>query len=224
MSDIETIQSLYSQRTEQALRLWHENPGIGSLKAPKFHPTKLALTTGGFVVSEIGDVTQHLRTLAEGDDLADVTNREAFHFSFLSISLPLFDSLAQITGLDELKACFDSCCAGRTFTIKNLRLVALPDSLLIAGVPDELSATRRSHFAEQLLHTAWRGKLAERYRGGSIPPVYWHSTLIRYNAEFLPERFRDYFEANQARGFGEITLPLRLLAANFSWKNSLILG
>lgn len=210
----------YAQKIRETLRLWTENPGIGAIKAPKFHPTKLALTTGDFVSSEIGELLDHLEKLACNDKLADAASKDTFHFSFLSISLPLFDSPEEIIDLDELTACFNECCAGHTFTVSDLRLVALPDSLLLAGVPDEDAVERRSRFAKRLLQTSWGRELEERYRGGSIPPTYWHSTLLRYNADRLPEKFRDYFEMNQPRRFGEITLPIRLLAANYSWRDA----
>lgn len=210
----------YAQRTRKTLRLWHEHPDIGTIKAPKFHPTKLALTTGDFVVSEIGEILDQLGSLAGHDDLADVASRETFHFSFLSISLPLFDSLKEIADLDALTSCFDECCANHTFTVRALRLVALPDSLLLAGIPDDDSVERRAYFAERLLHTSWRGALEKRHDGGTIPPAFWHSTLVRYSAERLPERFREFFKANQNREFGDVTLPIRLFAANYSWKTS----
>jgi hypothetical protein len=213
----------YAERTRDTTRLWAEHPGIGTIKAPKFHPTKLALTTGDFVASEIGEILDGLGNLVGHDDLADVASKAAFHFSFLSISLPLFDSLEEISELDALRACFDECCAGHTFTVKKLRLVALPDSLLLAGIPDDDSSDRRAYFAKRLLHTSWNGTLEKRYPGGTIPPAFWHSTLIRYNAECLPERFRKFFKDNQDRGFGEITLPIRLFAANYSWKTSFAL-
>lgn len=206
------------------MRLWAAHPDIGAIREPKFHPTKFALTSGNFVSSEVGEILDPLLRLACGDDLADVANKETFHFSFLSISLPLFDSPKEIVDLDELTACFDECCAGQSFTVRDLRLVALPDSLLLAGVPDGGSIERRANFVKRLLQTSWRSALEERYAGGALPPAYWHSTLIRYHAERLPGKFREFFVANQDRNFGEITLPIRLFAANYSWKTSLALS
>ncbi|XZV66054.1 hypothetical protein M1D79_10630 [Enterobacter sp. SA24] len=124
--------------------------------------------------------------------------------------------------LASLKSAFMDI-APLTVTISDLRLVALPDQLLLAGTPDAVSLARRQHFADALLASPWKSALTQRYGNTPLPPPFWHSTLVRYEAARLPVRFRKYFEDQRASRFGGVSAPLTLALVNYNWSKKRVI-
>ena len=145
---------------------------------------------------------------------------ECLHSTFLAVTGHTYDALSDLPELDELRRIFARVCHGKSYGLRHLRLVALPNALLLAGYPDPETLARRHTLAENLLASPWQGSVRARYPGGPIPPVFWHSTLLRYQAERLPETIRRFYHARARERYGEVSLPIRLLATNYNWRIS----
>lgn len=88
--------------------------------------------------------------------------------------------------------------AGLGITVRELRLVALPNQLLLAGIPDTLALRQRQAFCERLLTTDWQAALRLRHGNTPLPAPFWHTTLLRYQADCLPESLRRFSGAPHA--------------------------
>ncbi len=221
MSPLESIHHSYNEATQKTLLLWEKSAGTGAVRdAPFYPPTKLAISSGNrpelsldlrLLLSEMHKVTQ-------GDPLADVNPAQGVHFSFFPVTNALYDRVDQAEGREEVAAIFTRCCADHVMHIRQLRLVALPNQILLAGIPDEHSLTVRKRFADALLESAWGNKVRARYPAGDIPQLFWHSTLVRYNAELMSTELRAQFLRMQHGDFGEVSLPVRLVMCNYNWQ------
>lgn len=56
-----------------------------------------------------------------------------------------------------------------------------------------------------------------RHAGRALPAPFWHSTLLRYGAAFLPEPVRAFFFKHQAATFGDVAGELTLVKTNYNW-------
>jgi hypothetical protein len=56
-----------------------------------------------------------------------------------------------------------------------------------------------------------------RHANSPLPAPFWHSTLLRYNADFLPAELRQFFLERQDIDFGEIAGELTLAKINYNW-------
>ena len=216
----EDLGNLYDATSQAAVARWTEHVHIGTIGDRPFHPTKLSVTTGNFLGPHpaISAVLSHICCLVDGDPLADALGPASLHFTFLALSQPNYPSLDDLPDLIDVKRIFAQHCHRRRFALHDLRLVALPNALLIAGSPDALTAARRTAFAQDLLASPWADYLHARYPSGPIPPAFLHSTLVRYRAEYLPERLRRFFIENQAARYGDTSLEISLLATNYNWE------
>ena len=212
----------YEATCERTLAQWALSPDSGPRQAPVFHPTRLSITSGNHLSASprIVDLLRSLRSLAGEDPLADVVGPDSMHFTFLAITLPSYDSFADLPTLNEARVLFDESCAGESFSLGELRLVALPNAILLAGQPDFSTWERRKVFAGNLLASSWKDLLQARYPGGTIPPLFWHSTLLRYRAKLLPSPLRRFFVSRRNESYGSVSLAIRLLATNYNWKIS----
>lgn len=214
------LQMLYSMTSEKTLTKWAMHPGRGEIMQQAFYDQhKLAITSGikPPLTAPLHDLLCEISELARGDPLADAMPLSGLHFTFFAITMPLY-LRCDIAGIDPyLAAIFARQAKNLKVTISNLRLVALPNQLLIAGTPDVKSYEAKEGFARQLLDSPWRDKLRERHGDIPLPPPFWHSTLLRYQADFLPARFREYFMAHRTDNYGEVASAVRLAFTNYNW-------
>ena len=213
---VESVDSLYDATCQKTLARWADHDGTGDKVEPPFHPTKLSLTTGnfsGFHPPLQGVLTQ-IRHLVGADPRADILGAESLHFTFLALSQPDYAGVDDLPDLADVQRIFARRCERQCFALRALRLVALPNALLVAGSPDPLTASRRAAFTQDLLASSWSDRLRARYPTGPLPPAFWHSTLVRYHAEYLPDPLRRFFMLNQAARYGDVSLEIKLLATN----------
>lgn len=220
MSNSEELQQLYTRTSEKTLAKWATHPDIGRVREEAFYePHKLAITSGiqPALTPPLSQLLYELHELVNNDSLADVMPYTGLHFTFFAITMPLYQ-FRDISMLDQqLPAIFAEHAQNLVATISNLRLVALPNQLLIAGTPDFDSQSAKAAFAHQLLDSPWREKLRDRHGDIPLPPPFWHSTLLRYQAEFIPQRFRDYFLAHQSHNYGNVTAQVQMAFTNYNW-------
>lgn len=214
------VDAAYDEACRNTAGRWAIFPGTGNRRESAFHPTRLSLTSGNFLVAPaaVSELLLRLRQLAGDDPLADVIDPSCLHCTFLALCQPRFASIAELPDLTELAAVFARHCQGKVMRLRNLRLVALPNALLLAGTPDDATDALRKAFAADLLGSGWAELLRGRYPDGVIPPVFWHSTLVRYQADFLPLPWREFFLAHRVSCFGKVILPIDLLATSYDWK------
>lgn len=220
MNWLNIIENAYQSANEGSENLWRNNPTIGTIRTePFYHPTQLAMTTGTKpeantnILQLLGEINQ----LVDGDPLGDVMTPETLHATFLAIGTPDYDEQGEIVHFSALSKIHSACCAGHIFKVSNLQLIALPNQLLLAGYPDQELLIKRGNFAAQILRSPWKKIITERYHGGPIPPVFWHSTILRYSADFLPERIRRYYFQHKCQNYGEVSGEIRLLLSSYNW-------
>ncbi len=214
------LQMLYSMTSEKTLAKWAIHPDCGEVMQQVFYDQhKLAITSGikPPLTAPLHNLLCEISELALHDPLADVMPLSGLHFTFFAITMPIYQR-ADIADIDQyLLAIFARQAKNHRVTISNLRLVALPNQLLIAGTPDVKSYEAKEAFVRQLLDSPWRDKLCERHGDIPLPPPFWHSTLLRYQADFLPARYREYFMAHQGDNYGDISSAVRLAFTNYNW-------
>ncbi len=216
----EDLGALYDATSRATMARWADHSQIGAIGERPFHPTRLSVTTGSLLGPHppVLEVLSKIQRLVDGDPLADTLDPAGLHFTFLALSQPDYPSLDDLPDLAEVKRVFARHCQGQRFTLCDLRLVALPNALLIAGSPDAPTSARRAAFTRDLLASPWASYLHARYPKGDIPPTFWHSTLVRYQADYLPGRLRRFFAGNQAARYGDISLEINLLATTYNWQ------
>ncbi|MDK9606801.1 hypothetical protein [Lelliottia wanjuensis] len=219
------LQNVYSATNQKTLSLWRENPGIGEIRTERYYdPGKLALATGirPKVPAPVAGLIRELAALVQGDRLADMLPVSSVHFTFLPLTLPLYEENeplpAKAGQLEDIWREYQ----GKHIVIRHLRLVALPGQLLLAGIPDDPAIAMRQSFCESVLKSQWKEELLQRHAGSPLPAPFWHSTLLRYSAQFLPEALRDFFARHQAVDFGEVSGELVLARVNYNWTTCLI--
>lgn len=220
MYNPEELEQLYSRTSEATQAKWRAYPEAGRVKEEAFYdPHKLAITSGiqPALTGPLHRLVSDINQLAQRDALADAMPLNGLHFTFFAITMPLY-TRADIANKDrELQSMFAEHAENLAVTISNLRLVALPNQLLIAGTPDAQSDSAKEAFARQLVDSPWRQKLRERHGDISLPPPFWHSTLLRYQADYLPTCFREYFFEHQAERYGAVSAQARLAFTNYNW-------
>lgn len=214
------LHNIYRSANENTVAMWRENAGIGDIRQGNYYdPVKLALAAGiqPSVSSDVSRLLRELQQLTQDDPLADVLPADGFHFTFLPLTLPLYHENAPLPEkVDQLTAIWTGFEA-KKIVIRHLRLVALPGQLLLAGIPESPAVTMRQSFCEKVLNSDWKNELMMRHSGSLLPPPFWHSTLLRYNAAFIPATLRHYFLERQAVDFGEVAGELTLAKINYNW-------
>ncbi len=221
MLPLESLHQAYEDVTQKTLKLWEKSAGCGVTRDEPFYPpTKLAISSGNrpALSPELLSLLGEMRACSRGDPLADPNPAAGVHFSFFPVTNALYDSVEEAQDRDEVATIFTRCCADHVMHISQLRLVALPDQILLAGLPDAHSQQVRQHFAGALLASKWAGKVRARYPNGDIPQPFWHSTLLRYNAQFMSSELRSVFLRFQNHDFGEVSLPVKLVMCNYNWQ------
>lgn len=214
------LDCVYQSTNDKTLATWRENKGIGNIRdTPDYDPTKLALATGiqPTMPSQIQQLFHELSEQVRDDPLADRLHEACFHFTFLPLTLPLYAESdpfpEKITRLHAMWADYQA----RRITVRELRLIALPGQLLLAGIPDEEAVAMRHAFCQKVLLSPWKDELLSRHATTPLPAPFWHCTLLRYRARFLPEHLRRYFQQNQALRFGAVCGELKLARVSYNW-------
>ncbi|EPA9745388.1 hypothetical protein ACQ9OV_001744 [Cronobacter malonaticus] len=200
--------------------MWSKHAGIGEIRKENYYdPVKLALATGirPTVSLNVSRLLCELQQLTQDDPLADILPAHGLHFTFLPLTLPLYNINeplpANVEQLITLWAPFDA----KKIIIRNLQLVALPGQLLLAGIPEHPAIALRHSFCDKVLESDWKHELLRRHTGSPLPAPFWHSTLLRYNAAFLPATLRQFFLKRQDMDFGDVTGELILAKVNYNW-------
>ncbi|EOU1295285.1 hypothetical protein [Cronobacter sakazakii] len=214
------LQEMYRTANENTLAIWSKNAGIGEVRKENYYdPLKLALATGiqPTVPVKVSRLLCELQQLTQDDPLADILPAHGLHFTFLPLTLPLYNINeplpANVEQLTTLWTQFDA----KKIIIRNLQLVALPGQLLLAGIPEHPAIALRHSFCDKVLETDWKHELLRRHTGSPLPAPFWHSTLLRYNAAFLPATLRQFFLKRQDMDFGDVTGELTLAKVNYNW-------
>ncbi|WP_380181861.1 hypothetical protein [Kalamiella sp. sgz302252] len=212
---------IYHQRSQQTLGVWRE-PATAATHTG-FYPESLkAIATGiqpelspsvRHLLAELGQQTRH-------DPLADTMQPDHFHLTFLAITPALYDRQRQPENCAGLKRLAAAYCLEQELTIRELRLVALPNQLLLAGIPDTADIACRAAFWNALQRSEWAELLRQRYNGSRQPPPFWHSTLLRYHASILPDYLQRFFQARSEQRYGEICGKIRLRLVSYNWSES----
>ncbi|WP_342321016.1 hypothetical protein AAEY27_13070 [Kosakonia sp. BYX6] len=214
------LESLYATTNEKTHAIWLENSGSGKQREEDYYdPQKLALAAGirPLMPHPVNHLLDELNELARHDPLADVLPKAGFHFTFLPLTLPLYQQRGRLPEKSRQLANIWADYEGKTLSIHHLRLVALPSQLLLAGIPDEPAVAMRHAFCEQILNSPWKEELLARHAQTPLPAPFWHSTLLRYRAAFLPEVLREFFRDRQSLFFGDVSGQLTLARINYNW-------
>lgn len=216
---VDSLSALYEATSERTLAAWKTTPDCGELMQQDYYdPHKLALASGiqPRLSTAIASLRHQLAVLSDGDTLADVMPADGLHFTFLPLTLPLYHDTEQPENMASLRALWQRWQQNRV-QIRELRLVALPGQLLLAGIPDEKSQQARQQFCEALLASPWRNHLIDRHAHTPLPAPFWHTTLLRYRAQFLPLSLRRFFLANRQQRYGNVQGTLKLAQVNYNW-------
>lgn len=215
----DSLSALYEATSERTLVAWQKATDCGEVMLQDYYdPHKLALASGIQPVpsTDIASLRHQLAELARGDALADVMPADGLHFTFLPLTLPLYTATEQPENMASLLELWHRW-RQRTVHIRELRLVALPSQLLLAGIPDEQSQQARQQFCNALLASPWRTLLLDRHAHTPLPPPFWHTTLLRYRAQYLPPSLRRFFLANRQQRYGSVEGMLKLAQVNYNW-------
>ncbi|EOV9548292.1 hypothetical protein [Cronobacter sakazakii] len=215
-----SLQEMYRTANENTFAIWSKHAGIGEIRKENYYdPVKLALATGiqPTVPVKVSRLLCELQQLTQDDPLANILPAHGLHFTFLPLTLPLYNINeplpANVEQLTTLWTQFDA----KKIIIRNLQLVALPGQLLLAGIPENPAIALRQSFCEKVLESDWKNELLLRHHGSALPAPFWHSTLLRYNAAFLPATLRQFFLKRQDMDFGDVTGELILAKVNYNW-------
>ena len=182
---------------------------------------KLCLSSGRTFAATgaLAELHAKLDSLAAHDTTLDVVPLSSLHFSFLALSWGLYDEPYEApTTLGEVARMLDEHASRAPFIIRQLRVVPLRNSLILAGVPDAITFDARAAFTRAMLTSPWRKPIEARYRGYEIPPAFWHTTLVRANTQFAPQALREVYEAFQFRAFDNLALGApQFVLANYNW-------
>ncbi|PWC19666.1 hypothetical protein [Brenneria corticis] len=213
------LQDLYHSTSEATLQQWEKQSGIGELMKGHYYDTSRLAFTSGFQPPATPDIRRllaQLDELAGNDPLADVMPVYGLHFTFLPITQQIYSPDRQPDNFSELQSLWQEY-EGKTVRISDLRLVALPGQLLLAGIPDKESIAARHQLASSLLASSWQEALRNRHANTPLPAPFWHSTLLRYRAQRLPEAFRQFFIAQRHQRYGSVHGRLKLVLSNYNW-------
>lgn len=225
MHNREMIHQAYEDTNRRTLSVWDAHPDIGIHRAePFYHPDRLAITSGNRAGLLMAPLLSALETCIQDEPLANVAPLNGMHFTFFAVTQALYDKPDDAEELAGLIEIFKQHCDGHVMHISELRLVALADQLLLAGIPDAESLRVRQALVDHLLSTSWAGKIRERFPHTEIPQLFWHSTLLRYSAQYLPETLREFFRDNQHKNYGSLSLPVKLMMTNYNWSETFTLA
>jgi len=214
------LPDIYRSTNANTLEIWKKNEGIGEVREQHYYdPVKLSLAAGiqPSMPSSVSQLIDELNKVTRDDPLADILPTRGFHFTFLPLTLQQYMAdeplPAKVEQLTPIWAEYDA----QKIIIRNLRLVALPSQLLLAGIPEEPAVAMRQSFCEKILASDWKDELLMRHSNSPLPAPFWHSTLLRYNAAFLPEALRQFFLERQDIDYGDVDGELVLARISYNW-------
>jgi len=88
------LQKMYRTANENTLAIWSKHAGIGEIRKENYYdPVKLALATGirPTVSLNVSRLLCELQQLTQDDPLADIFPAHGLHFTFLPLTLPLYN-------------------------------------------------------------------------------------------------------------------------------------
>jgi hypothetical protein len=215
------IEYEYEKIEENTLAAWKSEPGIGGHQPLPYDEKLLAFTAGQWFqpTDTLLRLHEELLALGFGDHNLKVIARKNMHFTLLALSPHRYRGPNEYPDeLELLKRLYTQHVAQVQFELSSLRLVPLPNTLLLAGIPNEGAFTARRGFASELLASEWGTLLRARYEPYPIPPVIWHTTLVRSSRQLLPRDLREVFSHYRDRRFQDIDLGQPILAAvSYDW-------
>ncbi|HEC2083061.1 hypothetical protein VU643_13595 [Klebsiella aerogenes] len=215
------LPNIYHSTNLNTIKMWKDNAEIGEIREESYYdPVKLALATGikprmPFLVSQLID---KLDELTMYDPLADILPEHSFHFTFLPLTLPLYKANERLPSKVEQLINIWAAYHSKKIVIRNLRLIALPSQLLLAGIPDEPAIAMRQSFCEEVLESGWKDELLSRHSSSPLPAPFWHSTILRYSATYIPATLREFFMERQEIDYGDVAGELTLARINYNWE------
>jgi len=216
-----SLPDIYLSTNLNTIGMWEDNAGIGKIREENYYdPVKHALAAGikPPVPCSVSQLIDELNELTKGDPLADILPAQSFHFTLLPLTLPLYEANerlpAKVEQLKKIWAAYHS----KRIAIGNLRLIALPSQLLLAGIPDEAAIAMRQSFCEKILESDWKDELLMRHGSSPLPAPFWHSTILRYSAAFIPATVREFFLERQEIDYGDVVGELTLARINYNWE------
>jgi len=198
------------------LSAWERAPGIGDRVSFPYDMNLLAFAAGQKFrpTGSLLQLHDELLKAAESDPALLVVRRDCIHFTFLALSPHAYSGPTDYPErLLLLKRICREHLVGPDAAISSLRLVPLQNSLLLAGIPDEESLDRRSRLAAALLDSEWADLIKARYGVHPIPPIIWHTTLVRCRNVLLPQAVRNLFFKYRNGSFNNIDIGQPILAA-----------
>lgn len=225
--EVAAIENEYARITSESKDAWENEPSPGKFVGLPQGYTKLGISLGSYYLfnDRIRFFYSKLEQIASVDKALTLVPERSAHFTFLALAAHFWDHISELP--QETKLLSD--IVSRYFTkaewrLNELRIVPGKNYLLLAGIPHEKTWRRRQEFAAGLLNSPWKKHIEQRheYKGYSFPPVIWHTTLCRYQHEFLPQSVRELFRQFEAERFGELTLQApELKAVNYDWSVSI---
>jgi hypothetical protein len=191
------LRETYAEIARRTLCHWQEHPTIGKTLSSPYHLTQLGISTGNLfnIPGWLAELHDELTEYGTNDDRLDVVPRNSMHFTFLALANSHFATMADVPPeIESLLPLYDAYVRRLTFQVWKVALLPLNNALILAGIPDPETYEARRQFAEAILQSPWARWLRDRYQQYSIPPLLWHTTSARYNAEFLPQDIRALYQ------------------------------
>jgi hypothetical protein len=219
---MDEISQAYANRTEATLAAWRDHPDPGDPLPPSPNRQLLGVTSGCLfrAQGELAALHDELVELAARDSRLDVVPTDGLHFTFLALAWNRYASVEALPRpLAAVIPIFQQVASGLDYRLHSLRLVPLPNALVLAGLPDARTNQARQAFAEEVLATAWAPLIRDRYRDyPTIPPLFWHTTLARYGTHFASPALRRLYFRHKDISFGDLSLGRpQLVAASYGW-------
>ena len=219
MSDdprLKQIAAAYHATRQRTLAVWQQSPGLGELAPPPYHPTHRAYAIGSLFTPTpaLEPIISRVATVEGVDGVA----RENLHYTFLALTPHQWDDFDAMSDPQFFAGAMRWHLSAVAFEITDLRLLPLPNVLLLAGLPSIEMLDARDRLIAELLENATTATwLRERY-GNAFPPLFWHTTLARSRTALLPPPLRSLFNEFADTSFGTLAMPPpRLHAMNFDW-------
>ena len=222
------IHSEYRRMEEETLEKWRSHPSVGCPGDFPYDRSLLAIAMGQYFepCPGLSSLFADLREISRRDASIEVPDLTWLHMTFLALSPHRYeDSLDYPETLSIVKDLHARYALHIRWSVYDLRLVPTQNALLLAGLPDVESWRIRKTIAEELLNSHWEPLIRERYKGFPIPPIIWHTTLMRSRREYLPESVRQLFMDNRNARFADIQIGSPILAAvTYNWSRIQIIG
>ena len=213
---LEQIAAAYEATRQRTLAVWEKSPDAGAEAPPPYHPTQRAYAIGSLFTPPAALEPVISRVLdAEG---VTAVPREALHYTFLALTPHQWDDFDAMPDPNFLAAGTRLRLHDLRFEISNLKLLPLPNTLLLAGFPSiEMLDARERLLGDLMKNGITAAWLHERY-GAAFPPLFWHTTLARSTTTLLPPALQFLYHELAAVNFGRLSMAApRLHAVNFDW-------